>query len=291
MFFVNKIFRPKIIDTFKNYSGKQFASDLVAGLIVAIIALPLSIALAIASGVSPEKGIYTAIVAGLVISLLGGSRVNISGPTAAFATIVAGIVMQHGMAGLTVATVMAGILLIIMGLLRVGALIKYIPKTVTVGFTSGIAVTILVGQIKDFLGLTFAEGTHAVETSEKIVAVAKSLGTVNIWALLTGVLGLAILIAWPYVSKKIPGSLIAVLIGSLAIALLPVQVNTIGDLYEINGSLPKFAFPKIDGEMIITLLPNAVTIAVLAGIESLLSCVVSDSMIDDKHNSNTELIA
>ncbi|MBE6619430.1 MAG: sodium-independent anion transporter [Ruminococcaceae bacterium] len=288
---MNKIFRPKIIDTFKNYSGKQFASDLVAGLIVAIIALPLSIALAIASGVSPEKGIYTAIVAGLVISLLGGSRVNISGPTAAFATIVAGIVMQHGIAGLTVATVMAGILLIIMGLLRVGALIKYIPKTVTVGFTSGIAVTILVGQIKDFLGLTFAEGTHAVETSEKIVAVAKSLGTVNIWALLTGVLGLAILIAWPYVSKKIPGSLIAVLVGSLAIALLPVQVNTIGDLYEINGSLPKFAFPKIDGEMIITLLPNAVTIAVLAGIESLLSCVVSDSMIDDKHNSNTELIA
>jgi len=288
---MNKIVRPKIIDTFKNYSGKQFASDLVAGLIVAIIALPLSIALAIASGVSPEKGIYTAIVAGLVISLLGGSRVNISGPTAAFATIVAGIVMQHGIAGLTVATVMAGILLIIMGLLRVGALIKYIPKTVTVGFTSGIAVTILVGQIKDFLGLTFAEGTHAVETSEKIVAVAKSLGTVNIWALLTGVLGLAILIAWPYVSKKIPGSLIAVLVGSLAIALLPVQVNTIGDLYEINGSLPKFAFPKIDGEMIITLLPNAVTIAVLAGIESLLSCVVSDSMIDDKHNSNTELIA
>ena len=288
---MNKIFRPKIIDAFKNYSGKQFASDLVAGLIVAIIALPLSIALAIASGVSPEKGIYTAIVAGLVISLLGGSRVNISGPTAAFATIVAGIVMQHGIAGLTVATVMAGILLIIMGLLRVGALIKYIPKTVTVGFTSGIAVTILVGQIKDFLGLTFAEGTHAVETSEKIVAVAKSLGTVNIWALLTGVLGLAILIAWPYVSKKIPGSLIAVLVGSLAIALLPVQVNTIGDLYEINGSLPKFAFPKIDGEMIITLLPNAVTIAVLAGIESLLSCVVSDSMIDDKHNSNTELIA
>lgn len=289
--FVNKIFRPKIIDTFKNYSGKQFASDLVAGLIVAIIALPLSIALAIASGVSPEKGIYTAIVAGLVISLLGGSRVNISGPTAAFATIVAGIVMQHGIAGLTVATVMAGILLIIMGLLRVGALIKYIPKTITVGFTSGIAITILIGQLKDFLGLTFAEGTHAVETSEKIVAVAKSLGTVNIWALLTGVIGLAILIAWPYVSKKIPGSLIAVLVGSLAIALLPIQVNTIGDLYEINGDLPKFDFPKIDGEMIITLFPNAVTIAVLAGIESLLSCVVSDSMIDDKHNSNTELIA
>lgn len=291
MFFVNKIFRPKIIDTLKNYSGKQLANDLVAGLIVAIIALPLSIALAIASGVSPEKGIYTAIVAGLVISLLGGSRVNISGPTAAFATIVAGIVMQHGIAGLTVATVMAGILLIIMGLLRVGALIKYIPKTITVGFTSGIAVTILIGQLKDFFGLTFAPGTHAVETSEKIVAVARSFGTLNPWALLVGVIGLAILIAWPYINKKIPGSLIAVLVGSVALLILPLEVNTIGDLYTINGALPKFDFPKIDLDMIITLLPNAVTIAVLAGIESLLSCVVSDSMIDDRHNSNTELIA
>lgn len=291
MFFVNKIFRPKIIDTLKNYSGKQLANDLVAGLIVAIIALPLSIALAIASGVSPEKGIYTAIVAGLVISLLGGSRVNISGPTAAFATIVAGIVMQHGIAGLTVATVMAGILLIIMGLLRVGALIKYIPKTITVGFTSGIAVTILIGQLKDFFGLTFAEGTHAVETSEKIVAVARSFGTLNPWALLVGAIGLAILIAWPYINKKIPGSLIAVLVGSVALLVLPLEVNTIGDLYTINGALPKFDFPKIDLDMIITLLPNAVTIAVLAGIESLLSCVVSDSMIDDRHNSNTELIA
>ncbi len=288
---MDKIFRPKIIDTLKNYSGKQLASDLTAGLIVAIIALPLSIALAIASGVSPEKGIYTAIVAGLVISLLGGSKVNISGPTAAFATIVAGIVMQHGIAGLTVATVMAGILLILMGLLRVGALIKYIPKTITVGFTSGIAVTILIGQLKDFFGLTFAEGTHAVETSEKIVAVAKSFGTLNPWALLVGALGLVILIAWPYINKKIPASLIAVLIGSVALLLIPIEVNTIGDLYEINGSLPKFSFPKVDLDMIITLLPNAVTIAVLAGIESLLSCVVSDSMIDDKHNSNTELIA
>lgn len=291
MFFVNKIFRPKIIDAMKGYTVKQLASDFVAGLIVAIIALPLSIALAIASGVSPEKGIYTAIVAGLVISLLGGSRVNISGPTAAFATIVAGIVYQHGIEGLVVATLMAGVILILMGLLRVGALIKYIPKTITVGFTSGIAVTILVGQIKDFLGLTFAEGTHAVETSEKMVAVARSLGTVNIWALLVGAVGLAVLIIWPYINRKIPGSLIAVLVGVLIVNISGIPVNTIGDLYEINGVLPRFSFPEISGDMIITLLPNAFTIAILAGIESLLSCVVSDSMIDDKHNSNTELIA
>ncbi len=288
---MNKIFRPKIIDAMKGYTVKQLVSDVVAGLIVAIIALPLSIALAIASGVSPEKGIYTAIVAGFVISLLGGSRVNISGPTAAFATIVAGIVYQHGIDGLVVATLMAGIILIIMGLLRVGALIKYIPETITVGFTSGIAVTIVVGQIKDFLGLTFAEGTHAVETTEKIKAVAESITTLNPWALLVGAIGLAVLIAWPYISKKIPGSLIAVLVGVLAVKLLSIPVNTIGDLYEINGALPKFSFPSINGEMIITLLPNAFTIAILAGIESLLSCVVSDSMIDDKHNSNTELIA
>lgn len=288
---MNKIFRPKIIDSMKGYTVKQLASDLVAGLIVAIIALPLSIALAIASGVSPEKGIYTAIVAGLVISLLGGSRVNISGPTAAFATIVAGIVYQHGIEGLVVATLMAGVILILMGLLRVGALIKYIPKTITVGFTSGIAVTILVGQIKDFLGLIFAEGTHAVETSEKIVAVARSLGTVNIWALLVGAVGLAVLIIWPYINRKIPGSLIAVLVGVLIVNVSGIPVNTIGDLYEINGVLPRFSFPEISGDMIITLLPSAFTIAILAGIESLLSCVVSDSMIDDKHNSNTELIA
>lgn len=288
---LNKIFRPKIIDAMKGYNGKQFASDLVAGLIVAIIALPLSIALAIASGVSPEKGLYTAIVAGFVISLLGGSRVNISGPTAAFATIVAGIVYQHGIEGLVISTLMAGVILILMGLLRVGALIKYIPETITVGFTSGIAVTIVVGQIKDFLGLTFAEGTHAVETSEKMVAVVKSITTLNPWALVVGLVGLALLVAWPYINKKIPGSLIAVLIGALAVNLFSVPVNTIGDLYEINGSLPKFSFPSVNLDTVITLLPNAFTIAILAGIESLLSCVVSDGMIKDKHNSNTELIA
>ncbi len=288
---MNMIFKPKIIDSMKGYSAKQLVSDMVAGLIVAIIALPLSIALAIASGVSPEKGIYTAIIAGFVIALLGGSRVNISGPTAAFATIVAGIVAQHGIEGLVIATLMAGVMLILMGVLRFGSLIKYIPCTITTGFTSGIAVTIVVGQIKDFLGLTFAKGTHAVETLEKAEAIAKSFGTVNLWALLVGAIGLAILIIWPYISKKIPGSLIAVLVGAAIVKIFDIPVNTIGDLYSISGALPTFAFPNITMDMIITLLPNAFTIAILAGIESLLSCVVSDGMINDRHNSNTELIA
>ena len=275
----------------KGYSPKQLVSDMVAGLIVAIIALPLSIALAIASGVSPEKGIYTAIIAGFVIALLGGSRVNISGPTAAFATIVAGIVAQHGIEGLVIATLMAGVILVIMGVLKFGSLIKYIPCTITTGFTSGIAVTIVVGQIKDFLGLTFAEGTHAVETIEKAEAIFASLGTINLWALLVGAIGLAILIVWPYISKKIPGSLIAVLVGAAVVKIFNIPVNTIGDLYSISGALPSFSFPNISMDMIMTLLPNAFTIAILAGIESLLSCVVSDGMINDRHNSNTELIA
>lgn len=275
----------------KGYSGKQLTSDLVAGLIVAIIALPLSIALAIASGVSPEKGLYTAIVAGLVIALLGGSRVNISGPTAAFATIVAGIVAQYDISGLVLATIMAGIILILMGILRLGSLIKYIPYTITTGFTSGIAVTIVIGQIKDFLGLTFVEGIHAIETTEKLQAIVSSITTLNPWAVLVGLLGLAILIVWPKISKKIPGSLIAVLVGTALVKLFEPDVNTIGDLYSITSSLPNFSVPTLDFAVIKELIPSAFTIAILAGIESLLSCVVSDDMIKDRHNSNTELIA
>jgi len=291
---MKNIFRPKLIDSMKGYSGKQLVSDLIAGLIVAIIALPLSIALAIASGVSPEKGIYTAIVAGFVIALLGGSRVNISGPTAAFATIVAGIVADFGIDGLVIATIMAGILLILMGVLKLGSLIKYIPCTITTGFTAGIAVTIAIGQIKDFLGLTFAPGTHAVETMEKAEAVVESIGTFNPWALLVGGIGLAILIIWPMlgkIGKKVPASLIAVVVGILIVKLFDMDVNTIGDLYTISGGLPKFSLPEFDFGMVTELLPSAFTIALLAGIESLLSCVVSDGMIGDKHNSNTELIA
>ena len=286
-----KVFQPKILTLFKEYSKKQLLSDLIAGVIVAIIALPLSIALAIASGVSPEKGLYTAIIAGFVISLLGGSRVNISGPTAAFATIVAGIVFDFGLDGLVIATLLAGAMLILLGILRVGTLIKFIPKSITVGFTAGIAVTIVIGQIKDFLGITFPQGTHAVETSEKLTAIINNISTVNWLSLLVGALSLAILIAWPKLSKKIPGSLIAVLFGTLFVLFTGLEVFTIGDLYTISSDLPEFSLPSITGEKVVALIPSAFTIALLAAVESLLSCVVSDKMIDDKHNPNTELIA
>ena len=285
------IFQPKIIESLRNYNKKQFVSDIVAGIIVAIIALPLSIALAIASGVAPEKGLYTAIVAGFVIALLGGSSVNISGPTAAFATIVAGIVAQYGMSGLVIATIMAGIILIVMGLCRFGSLIKYIPHTITTGFTSGIALTIVIGQIKDFMGLTFAEGTHAVETMEKVSAVANSINTINPQAVLVGLIALAILIVWPKINKKIPGSLIAVIAGVVIVKIFNMNVNTIGDLYTISGNLPMPSLPEFNIGAIKQLSTSAFTIAILAAIESLLSCVVSDGMINDKHNSNTELIA
>lgn len=291
MNFEMKIFEPKILSALKGYNGKQLTSDIIAGIIVAIIALPLSIALAIASGVSPEKGLYTAIVAGFVISLFGGSRVNISGPTAAFATIVAGIVAQHGTSGLVIATIMAGIMLIVMGLCKFGALIKYIPYTITTGFTSGIALTIVIGQLKDFLGLTFAPGTHAVETMEKLSAVAASITTINWESVLVGMIALAILIVWPKISKKIPGSLIAVVAGVVIVKFTGLNVNTIGDLYSISASVPAPSLPDFSFGAIRALISPAFTIAILAGIESLLSCVVSDGMINDRHNSNTELIA
>ena len=286
-----KVFEPKILTAFKGYKTKNYISDIVAGIIVAIIALPLSIALAIASGATPEMGLFTAIIAGLVTSLFGGSKVNITGPTAAFATIVAGIILSQGMDGLFLATCMAGILLVLMGLFRVGSLIKFIPHAITVGFTAGIAVTLIIGQLKDFLGLTYPTGTVAIETIDKLTLVVENISTFNIWAFVVGVIGLAILIIWPKISKKIPGSLIAVLVGSLVCLVPIISVNTIGSLYTISSSLPSFSFPEITGEKILALLPSAFTIALLAGIESLLSCVVSDKMIEDKHNSNTELIA
>jgi len=285
------IFKPKLLSVFKSYSRRQLVSDLVAGVIVAIIALPLSIALAIASGVSPEKGLYTAIVAGFVIAALGGSNVNISGPTAAFATIVAGIVAQFGTSGLVIATIMAGLMLILMGICRLGSLIRYIPYTITTGFTSGIALTIVIGQVKDFLGLTYPAGTHNIETVEKLEAIFKNIATFNWQALLVGLIGLAILIVWPKISKKIPGSLIAVVVGVVIVKVFKMDVNTIGDLYTISRDLPAFSFPAIDFASLGELVPSAFTIAILAAIESLLSCVVSDGMIGDRHNSNTELIA
>lgn len=283
--------KPKLFSAMKTYSAAQFGKDVVAGIIVAIIALPLSIALALASGVGPEQGIYTAIVAGFLISFFGGSRVQIAGPTAAFATIVAGIVAQKGMDGLILATVLAGIILIIMGLLRLGSLIKFIPFTITTGFTAGIAVTIAIGQVKDFLGLIYPAGTVTIETMEKLKAVIENIGTINVQALLVGTVCLAIQIVWPYINKKIPGSLIAVIVGILMVQLLHMNVNTIGDLYEISNKLPSLHIPAFSLKDIGDILPDAFTIAILAAIESLLSCVVADSMINSKHRSNMELIA
>ena len=283
--------KPKLFSVMKTYSKEQFVKDVVAGIIVAIIALPLSIALALASGVTPEKGIYTAITAGFVISFLGGSRVQIAGPTAAFATIVAGIVAQNGMEGLIVATLLAGVILILMGLLRLGNLIKFIPYTITTGFTSGIAVTILVGQLKDFFGLTIVTEEPLIETVEKLEAVIKNIATINWQAVIVGVVCLAILIVWPYINKKIPGSLIAVLVGIAMVKGLKMEVNTIGDLYEISNKLPSIQIPSITLKTVKNVLPDSFTIAILAAIESLLSCVVADSMVNSKHRSNMELIA
>lgn len=283
--------KPKLFSVMKTYTKEQFIKDVIAGIIVAIIALPLSIALALASGVGPEQGIYTAIIAGFLISLFGGSRVQISGPTAAFATIVAGIVAQKGMEGLVIATVLAGIILIAMGFLRLGNLIKYIPYTITTGFTAGIAVTIAIGQVKDFLGLTYPAGTVTIETMEKAEAILANIGTINWQALIVGAVCLAILIVWPYINKTIPGSLIAVIVGILMVKLLNMNVNTIGDLYEISNKLPALQMPKFTFTNIKDMLPDAFTIAILAAIESLLSCVVADSMINSKHRSNMELIA
>lgn len=283
--------KPKLFSVMKNYSKAQFGKDVVAGIIVAIIALPLSIALALASGVGPEEGIYTAIIAGFLISFLGGSRVQIAGPTAAFATIVAGIVARSGMDGLILATVLAGGLLIIMGLCRLGSLIKFIPYTITTGFTAGIAVTIVVGQMKDFFGLTYPADLKPIETTEKLHAFFSNLGTWNWQAVVVGLVCLAVLILWPYITEKIPGSLIAVLVGIAMVKLLKMDVNTIGDLYTISNHLPTLHLPQFTFANIREVWSDAVTIAILAAIESLLSCVVADSMVNSRHRSNMELIA
>ena len=286
--------KPKLFSVMKTYTKEQFVKDVVAGIIVAIIALPLSIALALASGVTPEKGIYTAIIAGFLISFFGGSRVQISGPTAAFATIVAGIVAKNGMDGLIVATIMAGIILILMGLLKLGSLIKFIPYTITTGFTSGIAITIVVGQIKSFLGLTTDPNVNAIETVEKIEEIIHHIGTINWSAVIVGVVCLAVLIVWPMLPgflKKIPGSLVAVFVGIFMVSGLKMEVKTIGELYTITSELPKFQLPAFSFATIKNVLPDAFTIAILAAIESLLSCVVADSMVNSKHRSNMELVA
>lgn len=288
--------KPKFFESIKTYTKDQFVKDVIAGLIVAIIALPLSIALALASGVEPACGVYTAIFAGFIVALMGGSSVQIAGPTAAFATVVAGIVATKGMSGLIIATLMSGIMLILMGVLKLGSLIKYVPKTITVGFTAGIAVTIFIGQIKDFLGITYTDGAKPIEAIEKIEANIHNAGTFNWQSLVIGAICLAILIIYPKFEKRVPPSLIAVIVGALLVNLIPLfndGTYTIGELYTIPQGFPKFTLNNIniDIDTIVSLIPNAFTIAILAGIESLLSCVVADGMVNTKHNPNSELVA
>lgn len=280
--------KPKLFSTLKGYTRAQFAKDLVAGIIVAIIALPLSIALAIASGVNPEQGLYTGVIAGFFISFLGGSRVQIGGPTAAFVVIIYGIVSQYGMSGLVTATFLAGLMMIVMGLLKFGNLISFIPKTITVGFTLGIAIGILVGQLKDFLGLSM--GAVPAEFTDKLVAYAQHLNTIHLPTLLIGLLALSIQIFWPRVSQKIPGSLVVIFVTTAIVQLAHLSVPTIGDLYTIKAGLPTFSMPNISLSLVRQLLSPAFTIAILASIESLLSCVVSDGMIGSRHRSNAELV-
>ncbi len=287
--------KPILFSIIKHSSKEELKSqipkDIVSGIVVAIVALPLSIALGIASGVSPEQGLYTAIIAGFLIAFLGGSRVQISGPTAAFATIVAGIVATDGMEGLIAATIIAGILLILMGFFKLGAVIRFVPFTITTGFTAGIAVTLTIGQLKDLLGLTYPPGTTTIETTEKIAAIAGNLSTVNVQACLVGLVCLAILFVWPRITERFPGSLVALLVGIALVSGFNMDVNTIGDLYTIDGALPAFHLPQLDMNLFRSQLANGVTIAILAAIESLLSCVVADSMISSHHRANTELVA
>lgn len=256
--------KPMLLTSLKTYDRGQFVKDVTAGIIVAIIALPLSIALALASGVGPEAGIFTAIVAGFVISVLGGSSVQIAGPTAAFATIVAGIVAKDGLDGLVISTILAGVFLILMGICHFGSLIKFIPYTITTGFTSGIAVTIVIGQLKDFFGVVYPDGVKPIETTEKLKAFVENIATINTDA---------------------------VIVGILMVKCLPLQVATIGNLYTISNALPSFHLPAVNLQIVQNALPNAFTIAVLAAIESLLSCVVADGMINGKHRSDMELVA
>lgn len=288
------MYKPKLIslldDKESGFSKEQFLKDLIAGIIVAIIALPLSIALGISSGVSPEKGLITAIIAGFIISLLGGSRVQIGGPTGAFVVIVFGIIQNHGVDGLIIATFMAGIILVLFGLLRFGSLIKYIPYPITVGFTSGIAITLLSTQVKDFLGLSITKTPS--EFIPKWEAYISHMNTTNLYTLAIGLLALTILIFWPKINKKIPGSLIALIVTTLVVFIFNLPVATIGSQFgKISSNIPIPHIPNLNLNTLKALIGPAFTIALLGGIESLLSAVISDGMIGDKHNSNAELIA
>lgn len=284
------MFKPKIFETLKNYNRQQFGKDLMAGLIVGIVALPLAIAFAIASGISPEKGLYTAVIAGFIISVLGGSRVQIGGPTGAFIVIVYGIVQVHGVNGLILATFMAGVMLIIMGFARLGSVIKFIPYPLIIGFTSGIAILIFSSQMKDFFGLTM--GTVPADFLDKWKSYFKNFSLVNMYAVATAAATVAIILLWSKVTHKIPGSLIAILTTTAAMQMLHLPIDTIGSRFgSIPSSLPMPVIPHIDFEIIKSLIAPAFTIALLGGIESLLSAVVSDGMIGGKHKSNMELVA
>lgn len=285
--------KPKLLQIIKHRDQElkngQIFKDVIAGIIVAIIALPLSIALAISSGVAPEKGLITAIIAGFFISFLGGSRVQIGGPTAAFVVIIFGIIQKHGLDGLIMATIMAGILLVIFGICKFGSLIKYIPYPITVGFTTGIAITLFTTQVKDFLGLQIDKVPS--EFLPKWASYFAHLNTINYMAFLLGAIALIIMIVWPKINKMIPGSLVALIVITLAAYLFKLNVPTIGSTFgEISSKIPGITVPKVDLETVIKLIKPAFTIAILASIESLLSAVVADGMIGKKHNSNMELI-
>ena len=292
-------FKPKLFSALKIYNRKQFTTDLLAGIIVGIVALPLAIAFGIASGVTPEKGIITAIVAGLIVSLFGGSKVQIGGPTGAFIIIIYGIIQQYGFEGLTIATLLAGVFLILFGILHLGTIIKYIPYPIVVGFTSGIALTIFTTQIKDLFGLTMASVPS--DFIEKWIAYVGAFPTIDSWSAGVGVLSVAIIALWPKIAghsalSKLPGSLIAIIVMTIAALLLKqyagvVSIETIGDRFSISNQLPGAVVPSLTWDVIKSLVSPAITIAILGAIESLLSATVADGVIGDRHNSNTELIA
>ena len=289
-------FRPKLFETLKHYDKQTFVSDLMAGIIVGIVALPLAIAFGIASGVSPEKGIITAIIAGFLISLLGGSRVQIGGPTGAFIVIVYGVIQQYGEAGLIAATLMAGVILVLLGVFRLGAVIKFIPYPIIVGFTSGIALTIFTTQVADIFGLKFGGEQVPGDFIGKWMLYFRHFDTVNWWNTAVSLASIALIILTPRFSKKIPGSLVAIVVVTLAVWLLKTHagitgIDTIGDRFSIRAELPDAAIPALDWEAVKNLFPVALTIAVLGAIESLLSATVADGATGDHHNSNTELIA
>ena len=289
-------FKPKLVSCLKNYSKETFMADLMAGIIVGIVALPLAIAFGIASGVSPEKGIITAIIAGFIISLLGGSKVQIGGPTGAFIVIIYGIIQQYGEAGLIVATLMAGVLLVLLGVFKLGAVIKFIPYPIIVGFTSGIAVTIFTTQIADIFGLSFGDEKVPGDFVGKWLIYFRHFDTINWWNTIVSIVSIIIIAITPKFSKKIPGSLIAIIVVTAAVYLMKTFggidcIQTIGDRFTIKSELPDAVVPALDWEAIRELFPVAITIAVLGAIESLLSATVADGVIGDRHDSNTELIA